>query len=213
MAIGTNLPPQAYTRETLTQAFAWLQTQPEPIRRSATTPESLVSLYTRNQRFGPDTSKTEMKFVSTAPISPLAGDDDLDDHPSLTEAPVSAQNFKTDLKTLAEGLKQFDDPRGSRTQTHHANQQPQLVYQQVPHPSSQHVVGQQATQPAQQPVQQQLRAPPASFSTPSFSLLGLHPTAQTMIQEVKSQLMLSSETEAINMMVAIAYKNLKSLLA
>lgn len=191
MAIGTNLPPQAYTRETLTTAFAWLQTQPESVRKSATTPESLVSLYTRNQRFGP-----ELKNVSTAPISPLAGDDDLMEL-SLTEAPISAQNFKTDLKTLAEGLKQFDDPRGSRATTHQVNHH-------VPQSSSQHV-GHQAQQPVQQPVQQQLRAPPASFS--------LHPTAQRMVEEVKTQFMLSNDTEAINMMVAIAYKNLKSLLA
>lgn len=197
MAIGTNLPPQAYTRETLTQAFAWLQSQPEAVRRSATTPESLVGLYTRNQRFGPDNIKTETRFVSSAPISPLAGDDDLD-HLSPTEAPISAQNFKTDLKTLAEGLKQFDNPRGSRTPIHQVNNS-------VPQPSSQHV-GQQATQPAQQPVPQQLRAPPASFST-------LNPLALKMVEDVKTQLMLSSDSEAINMMVAIAYKNLKNLLA
>lgn len=202
MAIGTNLPPQAYTRETLTTAFAWLQTQPESVRRSATTPESLVSLYTRNQRFGP-----ENKNVSTAPISPLAGDDDLSEL-SLTEAPISAQNFKTDLKTLAEGLKQFDDPRGSRATTHQVNNS-------VPHPSS-HYVGQQVNQPTPQPVQQQLRAPPASFpasATATAGFAGLNSATQAQIQEVRSNLNLSSDLEAINMMVAIAYKNLKSLLA
>jgi hypothetical protein len=210
MAIGTNLPPQAYTRETLTQAFAWLQTQPEQIRRNATTPESLVSLYTRNQRFGPENRNT-----STAPISPLAGDDDLTEL-SLTEAPISAQNFKTDLKTLAEGLKQFEDPRGSRTQTHHATQTPQQVNNYVPQSSSQHVVH-QAPQNQPHPVQQQLRAPPASFSpasaTASAGLQALNPATQKMIEEVRGQLNLSSDLEAINMMVAIAYKNLKTLLA
>lgn len=200
MAIGTtNLPPQAFTRETLTQAFNWLQTQPENVRRSATTPETLVSLYQRNQRFGPDTSKVTAR--STAPISPLAGDnygdEEFDDLSSPTEAPISAQNFKTDLKTLAEGLKQFEDPQRSRAQTHQVNQH-------VPQPSSQHV-GQQAQQSAPQPVPQQLRAPPASFS--------LNPRTQEMIQEVKHSLNLSSDLEAINMMVAIAYKNLKTLLA
>ncbi len=200
MAIGTNLPPQAYTRDTLTTAFAWLQTQPESVRRSATTPESLVGLYTRNQRFGPENT-TVNKNISTAPISPLAGDDDLTEL-SLTEAPISAQNFKTDLKTLAEGLKQFDDPRGShRTTTHQVNNS-------VPQPSSQYV-GHQAQQPVPQPVQQQLRAPPASFS----GLQGLNPATQAQIQEVKTNLNLSSDLEAINMMVAIAYKNLKTLLA
>lgn len=193
MAIGTNLPPQAYTRETLTQAFAWLQTQPESIRKVATTPESLVSLYNRNQRFGP-----ENRSISTAPISPLAGDTDLDDL-SPTEAPISAQNFKTDLKTLAEGLKQFDSPR---TQTH-----------QVSHPVSQHANHSgvhQGTQHVPQAQQHQLRAPPVSTQ---FDSERLNPAVQAMIEEVKTTLNLSNESEAINMMVSIAYKNLKSLLA
>jgi hypothetical protein len=39
------LPPQAYTKETLVKAYAWLQTQSEHIKELATTPDVLVSLY------------------------------------------------------------------------------------------------------------------------------------------------------------------------
>jgi len=84
MAAGPTLPPQAYTREILTAAFNWLQTQPDSVRKLATTPDALVGLYTRAKRFG---------------NSSLEAD-----------APVSSQNFMNDLKNLAEGLKQFESP-------------------------------------------------------------------------------------------------------
>lgn len=201
MAIGTNLPPQAYTRDTLTQAFTWLQSQPESVRRSATTPESLVSLYQRNQRFGPEAPR------SSAPISPLAGDD-FDELSSPSEAPISAQNFKTDLKTLAEGLKQFEDPKSFRTSTHQVTQSTQQVLHQASQQAL-HQASQQVAQPVQQPAQQQLRALPAAV----FTVESLNQASREMVQEVKHSLNLSSDLEAINMMVAIAYKNLKTLLA
>lgn len=51
----------------------------------ATTPDALVGLYMRAKRFG---------------ASSLESD-----------APVSGQNFISDLKNLAEGLKQFEEPK------------------------------------------------------------------------------------------------------
>ncbi len=76
-----NLPPQAYTRETLVEAFNWLQTQSADLRKQAQSPDDLVSLYMRAKRFGNDLEK---------------------------EAPVSSRNFKSDLKNLARGLQNFD---------------------------------------------------------------------------------------------------------
>ena len=46
------LPPQAYTKDTLMRAYAWLQTQSEPIRELATSTDMLVSLYLKAQREG-----------------------------------------------------------------------------------------------------------------------------------------------------------------
>ncbi len=85
MANGPTLPPQAYTREILTSAFNWLQTQPESVKKLATTPDALVGLFMRAQRYG--ASSMEL------------------------DAPVSSQNFISDLKNLAEGLKQFEKPK------------------------------------------------------------------------------------------------------
>src|SRR5688572_24243925 len=99
MAISSAAPPQAYTREVLTTAFNWLQSQPDSVRRQATTPDSLVALYMRAQRHGSSSLATSLQ----------------------TEAPVSSQNFMSDLKNLAEGLKQFEDPK-ARIQAQAQNQ-------------------------------------------------------------------------------------------
>jgi len=152
MASGPTIPPQAYTREMLSTAFNWLQTQPESVKRLATTPDALVGLYMRAQRYG---------------------------HSSLeTEAPVSSQAFMSDLKNLAEGLKQFEEP------------QPQ-----------------KRTSVTSSPVNS---APTTHHEVP---LSGLNQRTWAMIHEVKNELNLSSDADAINMMIALAYKSLKNLLA
>ncbi|MES2854713.1 MAG: hypothetical protein V4692_02565 [Bdellovibrionota bacterium] len=174
------MPPQAYTRDMLTTAFNWLQTQPEPVRKLATTPDSLVGLYMRAQRYG---------SVSLE-----------------VDAPVSSQTFMSDLKSLAEGLKQFEEPTPTLKPTPVAP--PQAPVMQAPQ--------QQTYVPA--PVQ---AAP--TFETPSrqtsvngshqVNVPGLNDRSRQMLQEVRSNLNLSSDAEAMNLMIALAYKNLKSLLA
>lgn len=75
------LPPQAYTRDQLTAAYAWVQTQPDSIRQMAETSDALVALYLKAKR---------------------SGDGRL-------EAPVSEKNFKDSLKTLRAELDTFSD--------------------------------------------------------------------------------------------------------
>ena len=167
MSNGNMYPPQAFTREMLSQAFVWLQAQPEGVRALASNPESLIALYLKAQR---SQLQNQRKMESQNP------------NPQ-TDAPVSAQNFMTDLKSLAEGLKQFDDPRVS--QFH----QPMPAYQ----------------------------APQAFSSAPAqavshFPTNSLHPQSLHMIREVKEKFNLGSDAEAVNMLVAIAYKNLKNLI-
>jgi hypothetical protein len=185
-------PPQAFTREMLSQAFVWLQAQPEPVPAQASNPESLIALYLKAQR---SQMHLQKKMDNQSP------------NPQ-TDAPVSAQNFMTDLKSLAEGLKQFDDPRANG-QTHvashfsHAQQQAQQYQQpfgQVAHQAPQVNLPPPPNQQAPQQVSQH------QVST------GLNPNSIYMIREVKEKFNLNSDVEAINMLVAIAYKNLKSLI-
>lgn len=189
MASGPNLPPQAYTRETLSIAFNWLQTQPESVRKQATTPDVLVGLYMRAQRFGGSSLETE--------------------------APVSSQAFMSDLKHLAEGLKQFEEPRSAHGQRRamppHAISSQQM---QVP---GQHVASASAAHHGQFhshiDMNSEFSLSTETFQeTPAPARANLNERSWAMIREVRTQLNLNSDVDAINMMVALAYKNLKNLL-
>lgn len=79
------LPPQAYTKETLQKAYAWLLTQSASIKDMASTQDMLISLYLKAQRNG-DAS---------------------------LEAP-SIQNFKQELKSLAGLIGDLQTPNKSQ---------------------------------------------------------------------------------------------------
>ncbi|MCB0363416.1 MAG: hypothetical protein KDD35_11870, partial [Bdellovibrionales bacterium] len=87
-----NAPPQAYTRETLAQAYIWLKSQPDLIKDRAKNADSLVSLYLHACRHGLDVFKDET---------------------SSSEAPRSSQNFRNTLKDLSEGFRQFEEAEES----------------------------------------------------------------------------------------------------
>lgn len=89
--IRGNLPPQAYTREVVANAYNWLQSQPEPIRRMAQNTDTLVALYLRAKRNG-----------ESAPHSPQA----TIQHPE-NDTPASSENFRSQLKNLASEIQQF----------------------------------------------------------------------------------------------------------
>ena len=42
-------PPQAYSKETISEAFMWLQSQPDEVKKQATHTEALLSLYLKNK--------------------------------------------------------------------------------------------------------------------------------------------------------------------
>lgn len=81
------LAPQAYTKETLSKAFDWLQYQPDQVKQVATSPDVLVGLFLKAQRQGID-------------------------HIDV-DAPVSSKKFLSDLKNLKKDMAQFEDPATS----------------------------------------------------------------------------------------------------
>jgi hypothetical protein len=215
MAIGSSVPPRAYPREILTTAFNWLQSQPDSVRTKATTPDALVGLYMQAQRGG----------------LPAPGFD--------AEAPVSSQAFMSDLKNLAKGLEEFDDSRPARAVAPPASLRAQLGQTSTYPQSAQASMPMQAPAATPSPVNAvgpatyfQKPIPPEDFSfepdvpvrrpQPAVSaapgLLGdvaalLNERSIQMLREVQLALNLTSEVEAVNLMIAIAHKNLKSLLA
>lgn len=88
------LPPQAYTKETLQKAYAWLLTQNSSLKEMATSQEMLVSLYLKAQRSGDAALET----------------------PSI-------QNFKQELKSLATMMGDLQPPQAhAPAQSQHAQQ-------------------------------------------------------------------------------------------
>lgn len=75
------LPPQAYTKETLSKAYSWLLTQNSSIKEMASTQDMLISLYLKAQRGGEAALET----------------------PSI-------QNFKQELKSLANLMGDLQTP-------------------------------------------------------------------------------------------------------
>lgn len=73
------LPPQAYTKDTLVQAYAWLQGQSDSVKEIATNPDILVSLFLKAKMQG------EQFF----------------ERPSI-------QNFKNELRSLAGMIGEFE---------------------------------------------------------------------------------------------------------
>ena len=61
-----NFPPQAYSKETISEAFMWLQSQPDEVKKKATHTEALLSLYLKNKSQQYWASKTNSSINNNA---------------------------------------------------------------------------------------------------------------------------------------------------
>jgi hypothetical protein len=162
------LPPQAYTKETLGKAFAWLQTQNENIKEMATSPDILVSLYLKAK---------------------LNGE-------SALERP-SIQNFKNELRSLAGMIGEFEPQEAIQAATMQATLEPQKK--------------QTVEAPASSPAPARPIPPPPIPKTEHKPEWELDARSKAMIHEVKNELNLSSEQEAVRVMLSLGYKSIKKL--
>ncbi|WP_374027596.1 hypothetical protein ACES2J_15655 [Bdellovibrio bacteriovorus] len=198
------LPPQAYTKETMLKAYQWLMVQNSSIKEMATTPDILVSLYLKATRDGEHSLE----------------------RPSI-------QNFKNELKSLAGMMGELDRaPQASSVVVQAAaaaavQAQPMMAPQQPVH-QVQHV--QHVPQMQQQvlpPVQPVMTMPPApttqtqvSYTEKTLTTTSRTPetldmldcSSKAMIQEVKDEFNLSSDLEALRMLIKIGYSRSKGLL-
>ena len=195
------LPPQAYTKETMLKAYQWLMVQNSSIKEMATTPDFLVSLYLKATRDGEHSLE----------------------RPSI-------QNFKNELKSLAGMMGELDRaPQPSSVVVQAAaaaavQAQPMMAPQQ-PVQHVQHVP--QMQQQVLPPVQPVMTMPPAPTTQTqvSYTEKTLTTTSRTpetldmldcgskaMIQEVKDEFNLSSDLEALRMLIKIGYSRSKGLL-
>jgi hypothetical protein len=151
----------------LQAAFNWLVNQPEHVRKQASDPDRLMTLYYRSS------GRPEMIRPEAARIE--------------TEAPVSGQNFISDLRQINEAMRQFDSPTAQATV----------------HTSSSHYA---SASSASAP---QIQVPPPTIPTSVPVIPG---KTNAIIAEVREKLNLSSDAEALNALVALGYRSLKPLL-
>ncbi len=111
----------------------------------------------------------------------------------------SVQNFKSELKNLAGMMGDLEKKNAPTEPTYYQHPQPPQQQQSYTPPTQQ-----QNYTPAQQPLATQ----PAVAVHPTKSLDEM---TQSLIREVKTELNLSSDQEALRMLVKIGYQKVQSL--
>ncbi len=207
------LPPQAYTKETMLKAYAWVMNQPASIKELATTPDILVSLYLKAQRDGLDSLERPSIQNFRDELKSLAG---MMSHLSSDGAQqsLSTQSFQTTTVSSV-----------STARTTSVAPQPQTTVVQ-PHsrPASQETVTIDplftAATTASPTAQQQTAFPAPSARQPEApvspkeekNFIDLDERSLSLIREVKGKLNLSSENEALKALLQIGYNTLKNCL-
>ncbi|MFP5519606.1 MAG: hypothetical protein ACLGGX_06860 [Bdellovibrionia bacterium] len=180
------LPPQAYTKDTMLKAYAWLMNQNASIREMATTPDILVSLYLKANRDG----------------------DAALDRPSI-------QNFKNELKSLAGMMGELDKIPSPKFIEKASEQTSPAPMKQVHSGSS--TSSHTAARPPVTETQDSSPTPAMTTAAVAASHstnqnLGLDAESLKMIQETRLQFNLSSDQEAMRMLIKIGFTKAQNLL-
>jgi len=178
MALTTNLPPQAYTRDTLVKAIEWLSSQPASVRERASSADLVVSYYLQACR------KAAVQM----------------------EAPVSGENFKSDLKHLAEDLKKFEEPSSppqqpSRLSPSHDEPPVPLRIEPPPAPRREYF-----SQP--EPI---FKPEPRMEQAPKPLAWPVDARSTHAARELQQRLNLSSEMEALRILVTLGAERARAL--
>lgn len=173
-----DLPPSStaaqhttqYGRTDLQAAFNWLVNQPEHIRKQASDPDRLMTLFYRS-------CKTNLQ----------------------TDAPVSSQNFLSDLRQINETLRQFEPPKPITTSSPSA----------APATAAKSSLSKDGLD-----LSLNLSLNSNSNTNPNSSPnSSLNPAALAMLEEVRSKFNLSSDKEALQLLISVGHKQLAPLLA
>lgn len=158
------LPPQAYTKDTLQKAYTWLLSQSSSVKEMAHDQNMLVSLYLKAQRNGD----------------------------AVLETP-SIQNFKQELKSLANMMGDFQSPQQLAT----------TASTQVHIPAHTHATASQAavsTSHVTTTTVSQSRVSTADMTA------GFDQKTIEAVQQVREAFNLSSDAEALRVLVALGIK-------
>ncbi len=177
------LPPQAYTKDTLQKAYSWLLSQSPSVKEMAHDQNMLVSLYLKAQRNGD----------------------------AVLETP-SIQNFKQELKSLANMMGDFQSPQQlattASTQVHapahvHIPSHTHAPTLHTPVSSHTHATASQAavsTSHVTTTTVSQSRVSTADMTA------GFDQKTMEAVQQVREAFNLSSDGEALRVLVALGIK-------
>ena len=192
------MPPEAYTHKELAEAMKWRESQPEYIKAMTTTPDSLMSFYKRAMRSQSNGFDGKM-----------------------------SESFKSDLKSIAEGLKTFDSsaapqpPAAQSFETPKATTAQQTQSPQQPTPKSEpsspvskieFELPDTSFHPPE--TSKPLKSPKNPISVPSSSEpanKGFDEKSQKMIREVKEQLNLGSDEATLRLLIKLGYEKSRKL--
>jgi len=193
MSMSRTLPPRAYTRETLSTAFQWLQDQPESVKRLAQNPDTLVALYSRAQRNGGIPPAELLAYQSQLQLQ--------------AESLLHRSGFSDELKALSESTSKNSSQQVAATDAVTEPAPAVATAAATPHkPTTAKTLAAAAVATATTTANSV-----STHITPQASLMDLNQASLKMLAEVRTAMNLSSDAETINMMVAVAYKTLKNL--
>jgi hypothetical protein len=198
----TRMPPQAYTKEVLATAFDWLSRQPENIKKSIRTSDDLVGLYLRSVR-------------SKEGVAPSQ---------KSNEDLSSAKSFRSELQGLALNLKQFEDKNAEQETKEVSAPVSEYLHELNLMMSAQPAKTQERNQEQPQFAYKQNLASDESTALPSSAsrdtiipesidtvLVKLDKKTLAAIGLAKERLNLSSNSEAIRVLVSLGEKHLKKI--
>lgn len=181
------IAPQAYTKETLSKAFDWLQHQPQNVREVATSPDILVNLFLRAQRQG---------------LNRIDAD-----------APNSARKFIEDLNSLKKDMAQFEETPQQKA----ATLLPPIPLSTPAHNSSLSFPSAgtaQKTVPTpphyESSVSQKTTINTAQSITIDRTTTESHldETSSRLVEEIQQRFNLSSTQEVLRLMITVAHKQI-----
>jgi len=185
------MPPQAYTKETLQEAFEWWSEQTEDLRNQIQDKDDLVGYYLKTRvgkPYTPSVNKTE-GFTKTSKAS-----------------------FSSELKGLAKNLEDFEDYRGAKQQPKktvfekESKVEPRPAFQ-IPFPDLSKTLVPASDDSPQTSNSLQVK-PQASVQNSFFKL---DPQSKATVLRAKEALNLSSEDEALRALISLGKSKIKSI--
>lgn len=182
------LPPQAYTKDTLLKAYQWLMNQNSSIKEMATTPDILVSLFLKATRDGESSLERPSIKNFKSELKSLAGMMGELDRPSIIGSPATMAATAVIESATAEPASTMNASLNKGASSASANQ----------------------TQVSQVSYTEKT----VTATSRPMDFMGLLDAAtRAMIQEVKEELNLSSDLEALRMLVKVGHSRCKGLLS